>query len=185
MPTENERKYVLNLNCESQVKAVSKKHYLISQGYLIATRGITVRVRKLDNGKKVKHYFTLKANAGGRVIELEEKIDQRDFDDFWSICLNKLEKIRYLVKGVHYVWELDFFKDYQGDTYFALAEVELPEGVPTPDILPDIVRRNLLYEVPLTDNRFGNKLLGDARYAADILQNIKSEFANFKDTDKC
>ncbi len=185
MPTENERKFVIDRSCELEAKELSSKKYLISQGYLIATRGITVRVRKLDNGKKVKHYFTLKANAGGRVIELEERIDKRDFDDLWNICLNKLQKIRYVVKGRHYTWELDFFKDYQGNTYFALAEVELPEGVPAPDTVLDIVKANLLYEVPLTDNRFGNKLLGDARYAADILQHINEKFANFKDTEAC
>jgi CYTH domain-containing protein len=185
MPTENERKYVLKMDCEPKAEALSHKKYFISQGYLIATRGITVRIRKLDNGKKVKHYFTLKANAGGRCIELEERIDKRDYDDLWAICLNKLEKIRYVVKDKKDVWELDFFKDYQGQTYFALAEVELPEGVPAPDKLLDIVSRNLLYEVPLTDNRFGNKLLGDARYAADILHNIKSKFADFKDIGKC
>lgn len=186
MPTENERKYILDLGCEEKIPPLATKKYLIAQGYMVATRGITVRVRKLQTRKKVKHFFTLKANAGGRLVEIEEQIDERDFNDLWSICLNKLEKIRYVVPDhppefPPVLWELDFFKDYQNNTYFAMAEVELPEGKPGPDVIPDFINDNLLFEVPLTDNRFGNKLLGDARYAANILQDIKS--ANFKDRD--
>jgi CYTH domain-containing protein len=191
MPTENERKFVIDLGCEEEIAGLASKKYLIAQGYMVTTKGITVRARKrFDYRSKDKnhfqYYFTLKANAGGRCVEIEDRINERDFNDLWSICRNKLEKIRYVVthrrtRKPTLDWELDFFKDHRNETYFALAEIELPEGKEAPDVIPDFVKNNLLFEVPLTDNRFGNKLLGDARYAANILQDIKS--ANFKDMD--
>jgi CYTH domain-containing protein len=150
--------------------------YEISQGYLIATRGITVRVRKsvatYTNVGKGGYYFTLKVNTNGRCVEIESKLDKRDFEDLWAIALNKLEKIRYEVKNNKYIWECDFFKDYRNETYIAVAEVELPEDQLEPDILPGFIRENLLYKVALTDTRFSNKLLGDARYAADLMNEI-------------
>lgn len=174
MPTENERKYLLDAKCEPAVNKLSVEQWDISQGYLIATRGITVRVRKSvrRSGGKSDYYFTLKVNTAGRVIEIEKNLDERDFNDLWGISLNKLQKVRYIVKHEKEAWELDFFKDYRGETYMAVAEIELPEDQLEPYSLPDIVKKSLIYKVPLTDGRFSNKLLGDARYAAELLQEI-------------
>ena len=72
MPTENERKYIIDSKIESVIMEKSSSAYDISQGYLIATRGITVRIRKLvkRKNKKAEYYFTLKATTSGRAIEL-------------------------------------------------------------------------------------------------------------------
>jgi CYTH domain-containing protein len=177
MPTENERKFLLKAECEPVVNEISSEQYLISQGYLIATRGITVRIRKSvkKSNNSENYYFTLKVNAGGRCIEVEKNIDQRDFNDLWTLALNQLEKIRYIIRHGKNTWELDFFKDYRNQTYMAVAEVELPEDQIEPDTVPDIVKKNLIFKVPLTDNRFSNKLLSNAKYAADLMKTIKSE----------
>lgn len=174
MPTENERKFIIRPECEALASELSVEQYDISQGYLIATRGITVRIRKAAkrSAGTENYYFTLKVNAGGRCVELEKCMDQRDFNDLWSIALNKLEKVRYIVKHGKHTWELDFFKDYRSQTYMAVAEVELPEDQMEPDTVPDLVRKNMLHKVALTDTRFSNKLLGDARYAAELLNEI-------------
>lgn len=174
MPTENERKWVISRTCESIVNELSVEQYNISQGYLIATRGITVRVRKLSRRSTGhnSYFFTLKVNTGGRCIEVENDLDERDFNDLWNIALNKLEKIRYIVRHGRAAWELDFFKDYRGETYIAVAEIELPEGQLEPESVPEIVKKNMLYKVGLTDQRFSNKLLGDARYASELLNEI-------------
>jgi CYTH domain-containing protein len=174
MPTENERKYVLRSECEPAVDELSVEQYDIAQGYLIATRGITVRVRKSrkrSNGAE-SYLFSLKVNTAGRCIEIEHDLDKRDFDDLWAIALNQLEKVRYVVKHNKSGWELDFFKDYRGQTYMAVAEIELPEDQVEPDSIPDIVKRNMIFKVPLTDTRFSNKLLGNARYAAELINEI-------------
>jgi len=174
MPTENERKYVLRSECESLVNELSTEQYDIAQGYLIATRGITVRVRKQkkrSNGAE-SYVFALKVNTNGRCIEVENNLDKRDFDDLWAIALNQLEKVRYIVRHNKSSWELDFFKDYRGQTYMAVAEIELPEDQMDPDSIPDVVKKNMIFKVPLTDTRFSNKLLGNARYAAELINEI-------------
>jgi CYTH domain-containing protein len=178
MPTENERKYILDLSCMKEVEKLSSDQYNISQGYLIATRGITVRIRKFTkSNNKVNYFFTLKVTTAGRAIEIEKSIDKRDFDDLWNIALNKLEKIRYILKDED-VWEIDFFKDYKDNIYMAVAEVELAEDQYEPESIPDVISKQLLYSVPLTDTRFSNKLLGDARYASQLLKEIRKELKN-------
>lgn len=178
MPTENERKYILDIDCLNQVRKSSFEKNEISQGYLIATRGITVRVRKLTKESgKTNYFFTLKVTTAGRTVEIEKSIDKRDFEDLWNIALNKLEKTRYLIKDEH-VWEVDFFKDYKDEIYICVAEVELGEDEYEPCSLPILVQQKLLYSVPLTDTRFSNKLLGDARYASQLLKQIRKEFKN-------
>jgi len=175
MPTENERKYVLDISCMKEVEELSSDRYEISQGYLIATRGITVRVRSFTKSSgKSSYFFTLKASTGGRAIEIEKSIDKRDFDDLWNIALNKLEKTRYIFKDEDN-WEIDFFRDYKDEVYICVAEVELPEDQYEPHTIPDLIQNKLLYSVPLTDTRFSNKLLGDARYASQLLKEIRKE----------
>lgn len=176
MPTENERKYILDLSCVKEAEKLSSTVYEISQGYLIATRGITVRIRKLSkrNGKE-NYFFTLKTNTAGRNIEIEKSIDKRDFEDLWNIALNKLEKTRYILEYDD-TWEVDFFKDYKNEIYMCVAEVELPEDQYEPHSIPNLIQKKLLYSVPLTDTRFSNKLLGDARYASQLLKEIRKEF---------
>jgi CYTH domain-containing protein len=174
MPTENERKFIIDISCEKNVNELSSEQYFISQGYLISTRGITTRIRKSvknSNGSE-SYYFTLKVNTNGRCVEIENKLDQRDFNDLWSITLNQLEKIRYIIKHEKNIWEIDFFKDYKNQTYMAVAEVELPEDQMEPESIPNIIKKNLLFKVPLTDNRFSNKLISNAKYAAELLNEI-------------
>lgn len=178
MPTENERKYILDLSCAKEIESLSHDRYDISQGYLIATRGITVRIRKFTKSSgKINYFFTLKVTTAGRTIEIEKSIDKRDFEDLWNIALNKLEKTRYILKFED-VWEVDFFKDYKDEVYICVAEVELPEDQYEPYSIPPSVQKKLLYSVPLTDTRFSNKLLGDARYASQLLKEIRKELKN-------
>ena len=174
MPTENELKFLIRTECEDAVNYLASENYKITQGYLIATKGITVRIRKsIKHSNNVESYFfTLKVGAGGRCIEIEKKIDQRDFNDLWSMAVNQLEKIRYIIKNKKETWELDFFKDYKDKTYIAIAEIEMPECQLKPNSIPKIVKKNLIYDVPLTDTRFSNKLLSNAKYATELLKEI-------------
>lgn len=122
--------------------------------------------------------MTLKSNTGGRVVEIEQDLDKRDFQDLWNVALIKLEKIRYEIKHNKLTWEIDFFKDYRNKTYMCVAEIEMPEGQLEPESLPDIVKNNLLFKVPLSDNRFSNKLLGDPKYALNLIKEITSTKTN-------
>jgi CYTH domain-containing protein len=173
MPTENELKYMLCLDTEDKIRKLANSKISISQGYLFFSKGTSLRCRKAKN----KHYLTLKSSVNGRVVEIENQIDERDFNDLWTQCMNKLEKTRYLlpceVTGL--VWEIDYFKDHKGENYFSLAEVEMPEGQTSPKLIPFFIRQHLLFEVPLTDCRFASKLLADIRYAHDLYQKILKE----------
>jgi CYTH domain-containing protein len=171
MPTENEMKFVLEFkDTEEYFRKNALQKASIWQGYLFSTKGISLRCRKTKN----KHYLTLKSSVNGRVVEIENQIDERDFTDLWSQCMNKLEKIRYiLIDQKDQTWEIDFFKDHNNGNYFCLAEFEMPEGQLAPKFVPKFIKDYLLFEVPLTDCRFASKLLADMRYASDIYRQIK------------
>lgn len=175
MPTENELKWALNLNCEGEAYRDARKLFLIAQGYLVATKGLSLRIRKSSGQDEwdTRYTMTFKSNVGNRVVEIEKKIDRRDFDDLWPQCMNKLFKHRYEIENGHEIWEVDFFKDHNNETYFALAEIEMPEGSTKPESLPKYISSNLLYEVPLTDCRFSSKLLADVKYAKNLLKTLR------------
>ncbi len=48
-----------------------------------------------------------------------------------------------------------------------MAEVELPEGSPPPEI-PFWLSKYVLHKVDLTDGRFSNRILGDVEYATGL-----------------
>lgn len=177
MPTENERKYVLKLalnpiTFSDRVRTA----YEIQQGYLMASKGMSLRLRssmETDMDMSKRFFMTYKCSTNGRVVEIEKKIDRRDFDDLWPQCMNKLIKMRYEYAHQQLVWEIDFFADHNGHNYFVMAEIELPEGVVQPPSLPRIISDNLVFEVPLTDCRFASKLLGDVRYAKELYEGLK------------
>lgn len=169
MPTENERKFVLRLDLSADViNKVARTSYQIQQGYLMASKGMSLRLRSsLEQNGEQRYFMTYKCSSpAGRVVEIEKKIDRRDFIDLWPQCMNKLLKDRYEVASQH-LWEVDFFKDHNEQTYFVMAEVELPEGTTKPTTIPKLLSDNLVYEVGLTDCRFASKLLGDVRYAKE------------------
>jgi CYTH domain-containing protein len=179
MPTENERKYALRLECESEIIKLAKKKQQMFQGYLIVGKGVSLRIRR--GGKvctmtfKQKVGNSHKQKCNGRVVEIEQKISKRDFDDLWASALNKLEKFRYYIPHDGLIWEIDFFKDHNGLTYFAQAEVELDEDVLEPDVIPDFIIKHLLYAVPLDDDRFSSKRLADPQHANGLLKSLLHE----------
>lgn len=172
MPTENEVKFVLRLGCEEAAARIAARKDHIQQGYLISSKG-TLRFRKKGHKKPV-YFMTFKHSApSGRVIEIEKEIDQRDFTEIWPSCINRLEKLRYFMEDAQEsVWEVDFFRDHNNETYFALAEFEMPEGMVKPETLHPFVKEQLIYAVPATDSRFSSKALADVRYAQDLYKTL-------------
>jgi CYTH domain-containing protein len=179
VPTENELKYVLEQDCEREVKHKATSWFLIHQGYLVASRGVSLRVRsslKIGEETDIRYYMTFKYSAKGRVIEIEKKIDERDFSEIWDAAMNKIVKMRYKVKdSKKHNWEIDFFRDHHDKTYFVMAEHEMPEGQTVPDAIPEVVSENLLFPVPLTDTRFSSKLLADVRYAKSLYTELRGK----------
>jgi hypothetical protein len=116
----------------------------------------------------------MKQKVTERVIEIEKRLDERDGMELWACCVGKLKKDRYVFNGGHGImWELDLLK-HDGNIYFMLAEVELAEGMPRPKVVPEFMKNHIAFEVPLDDDRFSNKRLGDLTYAKELYSQVLS-----------
>lgn len=179
MPTEHEFKYVISLELtkeytEDQLKVVCSEHRAIEQGVLLHGPGSYLRIRRSTTKAGVQNFMTFKLKDADRTIEVEQPLDVRDAADLWRRCYFKLKKDRYIYAENGLKWEIDLFKD--GDrVYFILAEVELPEDAPRPKKMPAFLKRHLLYEVPLTDDRCSNKRLGDVEYASKLYEQLTKQ----------
>jgi CYTH domain-containing protein len=176
MPTEYEFKYAIHLDLlkecpESALKLTCKKHLVIEQGYLAFSKGMSCRVRCTREKGQAKWHLTFKQKVTDRVVEIEKKLDERDGSDLWNVAVGKLSKDRYVFDENCVDWELDLMKR-DGGIYFILAEVELPEGARRPKVMPWFMQKHSLYEVPLSDDRFSNKRLGDVNYARDLYNQL-------------
>ena len=81
--------------------------------------------------------------------------------------------MRHNIPYGQFTWEIDFFyEDENILPYFVMAEVELPENLSAPPYIPDFIKENLLYEVPVNDNRFYNVKLRDIEYTKKIYQEL-------------
>lgn len=176
MPTEHEYKYAISLEIANDLDhptllKIAKEHQHIKQGYLAFSKGMTTRIRGIQDGDKHRWFLTFKQKVENRVIEIEKKLDDRDGTDLWSVCVGKLKKDRYVIEDKGITWELDFFKKGH-HLYFVLAEVELPEGASRPKTIPDFFKNYVLYEVPLTDDRFSNKRLAEVEFATQLYSEL-------------
>lgn len=173
MPIENERKFVLNDDGELEARlgaAPGVARSLLQQAYLDSAG---VRIRAIEGGDGTSHVFTYKCTVDGQVVEIETAISARDFERLWSQRQQSLTKVRYSWPDGAFHWDVDFFKCDDGSTYFAQAEVEMPEGETEPPPLPPLLAAHLLATVPAGDSRFASKYLTDQDHAARVLADIR------------
>ena len=166
MPIENERKFVLrdDTTLEGALASVPGVHRsLLHQAYLDVSG---MRIRAIDGARGQSHVFTYKRPVNGQVVEIETEISREDFDRLSSQCIERLRKVRYSWADGPFHWDVDFFKTETGDTYFAMAEVEMPEEQREPPPLPPRLASHLLATVPAGDPRFASKRLADRAHAA-------------------
>lgn len=141
MPTEIERKFLVR--DDSWRAGAHGVHY--RQGYLLARRGCTVRVRLAgDEGS-----LTIKGETRGiERREFEYAISAGDARDMLDeLCERpQIEKYRYRIEHAGHVWEVDeFLGDNAG---LVVAEVELAsadEGFSRPAWLGDEVSNDPRY----------------------------------------
>lgn len=168
MPIENERKIVLQLGLENDIPYIADKKFNIQQGYLLKNGGgLSVRIRQSTLDDKTKRYLTVKQKIDKRIVEIEKKIDIKDYEMLASLAVCWVNKIRYLVND----WEIDFFKRGE-ETYFAMAEIELPEDVEEPEFIPYFIQDYLLYIVPQNDCRFSSKKLANYDYTRKLIEEL-------------
>ena len=182
MPTENERKYVLRLDCEKEIDFCNFKlqKFYLHQGYLAFSKGMTLRLRSsqeiIDNNlQEIKRKLCYKQKVNNRVVEIEKKLDKRDFDDLWVNCLNKVQKIRYSINLGKYLWDIDFFKNHHNETYFVMAECEMPENCIEPKFIPDIIQKHLIFSVPMDSDDYSTKRLACASHAKKVYKKLINE----------
>lgn len=180
MPTEFEYKYVLyqHLSEEDLEKACLEKKEIV-QGWLFDDKGVCLRIRRSHTANTTEWFMTMKCYhpPSGRIIEIESSLDSRDGEDLLGQCKYSMLKNRYVIKHKELKWEVDFLKNFN-QTYFILAEIELPENSPRPTSVPDCIKDHVLYDVPMGDMRCNNTLLRNVDYAQNLyhrLPRIKNE----------
>ncbi len=173
MPIENERKFVLDDDgkLEQQLaQAPGVTRSFLRQAYLDVSG---MRIRSLEADGKKRHVFTYKREIDGQVVEIETDISLEDFDRLWSQRRETLQKARYSWPDGAFHWDVDFFKTGEGRTYFAQAEVEMPERDKEPPPLPPRLAGHLLATAPAGDRRFASKQLADQAHAETLLADIR------------
>ena len=175
MATENELKYVLynTDKIAEEIVKLSEKTYNLRQGYLIGTTLKQVRIREsVSTSGKIKHVMTVKFKTKQHIIEIETKIDSRDFGDLSKLVTTWLRKTRHVIPFGPHKWEVDLFY-YSKKRYFIMAEVELPEGETNPDSIPDFIKNNLLYAVPQHANStYSSRKIGEYDYAVKTYEHL-------------
>jgi CYTH domain-containing protein len=175
MPIENERKFVLDDDgrLEQQLAAApGVTRSLLRQAYLDVSG---LRIRSIEAADTKRHVFTYKRLIDGQVVEIETDISPADFERLWSQRRENLQKARYSWNDERFHWDVDFFKTTDGRTYFAQAEVEMPEQDREPPPLPPLLAGHLLAMAPAGDPRFTSKRLANQAHAEKLMADIRAK----------
>jgi CYTH domain-containing protein len=175
MPIENERKFVLNDDGRLEgelARTPGVTRLVLTQAYLDSSG---LRIRSIEAPDKTRHVFGYKRVVDGQMVEIETDISKLDFDRLWKLRREHLHKVRYTWDDGRFHWDTDFFKTDGGRTYFAMAEVEMPEeDTEPPPIAPRLASR-LLALVPLGDPRFTSKRLAGQEHAERLLIDVRTK----------
>lgn len=176
MPIENERKFVLSdlsgaLEARIGARPGVKRTYL-RQAYLDASG---LRIRSIESADSTRHIFSYKRLVDDQVVEIETDISSADFARLWKTRREALHKARYSWRDGAFLWDVDFFKTDDDRTYFALAEVEMPETETNPPSPPDILAPHVLLLAPRLDPRFTSKRLADRVHAERLLAEVREK----------
>jgi CYTH domain-containing protein len=175
MPIENERKFVLDEDGRLEPALAATPgvtRSLLWQAYLDSSG---LRIRSIETSNSLRHVFSYKRTVDGQMVEIETDIDRADFDRLWTLGREKLHKARYSWEDGRYHWDIDFFKTDEEQTYFALAEVEMPVQDTEPPPLPSQLKVRCLGLVPYGDPRFTSKRLADRAHAEALLGAIRNK----------
>ena len=127
----------------------------------------------------ISYLSTIKLKKKNRLIELNQEIDERDYDDIVNEASSILYKYRYEIYDDHrQKWEVDFFQDPRNNTfYFTMAELEVPEGVTSIEYIPPFIQDHVLFYVPQDqNNEYSSKKLENVKYADKLRNKLMKEF---------
>jgi CYTH domain-containing protein len=175
MPIENERKFVLDEDGQlepalAETPGVTTSR--LTQAYLDSPG---VRIRSIEAAGWRRYVFGFKRPVDGQMVEIESEIDAADFKRLWTLARETLCKTRYSWDDGRFHWDIDFFKTTDGRTYFALAEVEMPEHEQDPPEVPPQLAGHLVGPAPPGDPRFTSKRLADQSHAERLMAEIRTK----------
>lgn len=166
------------MKSEKELPFLSKMGYFIRQGYLDEYTRIREKIPFKIINKKFRslafestYQVATKAKTKKRVVEVEQTIDRRDFEDLWNIAKIKLTKTRYDLYFGEAKWEIDYFRKNK-KIYFALAEHEMPEGFLKPDFIPQPIKKHILLAVPINNSGYSSRRLASISYAKKIIKKL-------------
>jgi adenylate cyclase len=114
-PAEIERKWLV----EKTPNLSKRKRVKISQGYVVSTADIEVRLRQQDQ----KFVQTIKTGDGLERGEIEIALTRKQFKRLWPTTHGRrLEKIRYKIRWQGHSIDLDLYRNEL--TGLTVAEVE-------------------------------------------------------------
>lgn len=176
MPTENEVKYVLRRDMDviKTLTHACDDVWHITQTYIHNKTSWNARVRHIIADDDEWFEFTYKNKKFGRTIEIETKIDSRDYYDLIKKPKVILTKTRLIFNTEDHKWEVDLFFDDTDSIYFILAEVEMEEGMTKPLSIPDIISQFIIADVGY-NKQYSSSKLANKLYAETMYQNIVDE----------
>lgn len=184
MPTENEFKIVLKNTSDTLkiINAIADNRIYIEQAYIKGNGAWQWRVRKSDSDiTGISYLSTIKLKKKNRLIELNQEIDKRDYDDIVNEASSVLYKYRYEIYDDHrQKWEVDIFQDPKNKSfYFTMAELEVPEGVVNIEYIPPFIQDHALFYVPQEqNNKYSSKKMVNVKYADKLRNKLMKEFNN-------
>lgn len=160
---EIERKFLIAFPDETKlVEMEGCRVYEIEQIYLPTPKGISERVRRVDDGEKTTYIHTVKKKLSALTrSEFEEEISAEDYARMSSGCDEKINKRRYRIPYCGRLIEVDIFPFWRTR---AFCEVELEsenEAVALPDFI-EVIR-----DVS-EDNRYSNHSMARALVCGSV-----------------
>jgi CYTH domain-containing protein len=151
---EIERKFLIAFPDEGKLAAMDGcRVYEIEQIYLPTPKGISERVRRVDDGKKTTYIHTVKKKLSALTrSEFEEEISAEVYERMSCSCDERISKRRYRIPYGGRLLEIDIFPFWRTR---AFCEVEL-ESEDEDVVLPDFIK---VIEDVSEDNRYSNHSL--------------------------
>ena len=154
---EIERKFLIAFPDESRLATMNGcRVYEIEQLYLPAPKGVSERVRRVDDGERTIYIHTVKKKLSALTrSEFEEEISAEEYERLSFGRGEKISKRRYRIPYGGRLLEIDIFPFWRTR---AFCEVELEREDETV-VLPDLIE--VIRDVS-EDNRYSNHSLARA-----------------------
>lgn len=186
MPRENEVKYILDDARGDLEGHLAASPDWVAYDVLQAYLGKGTRIRRFTPlaGGAVEYVFSFKRRVDGEAVEIETPMAERDFLQLLPTAETVLSKRRYKLQDRDVAWDVDFLKAAGGDTYCALAEAEMPEGMDQPARVPACVAEHVLHYAGRAGG-YSSRKLSDPAYVAKVMSALRADARSRRCEPRC